>query len=103
MKIRTGDTVMVRVGKEKGKTGKVLSVQPSNSTVIVEGINIVKKHRKPSQTNNTGAIEEKNMPINVSKIGLVHPTKKSQTSRVGYKIVDGKKQRIYKANGKAVK
>ena len=104
IKLRVGDTVMVRTGRDKGKTGKVTAVHPKLNKVTVEGVNVVKKHRKPTQTNPTGAVVEVTKPIWVSKVGIVHPSKKDQTSRIGYKLDDkGNKTRIFKANGKEIK
>ncbi|HIA91772.1 TPA: 50S ribosomal protein L24 [Candidatus Saccharibacteria bacterium] len=104
VKLRVGDTVMVRSGRDKGKTGKVTAVHPKDNKVTVEGVNVVKKHRKPNQQNNTGAVVEITKPIWVSKVGIVHPSKKDQTTRIGYKVDDkGNKTRIFKANGKEIK
>jgi large subunit ribosomal protein L24 len=103
IRLRKGDTVVVRAGKHKGKTGKVLATHPSENKVTVEGINIVKKAVKPTQTNPTGGIVEITKPIWVSKVGLVEPGSKKPT-RVGYKLNDdGSKTRIYKSTGKEVK
>jgi large subunit ribosomal protein L24 len=103
IRLKKGDTVMVRSGKYKGKTGKVVATHPSENKVTVEGINIVKKAIKPTRTNPTGGIVEITKPIWVSKVGLVDPTTKKPT-RVGYKLDnDGKKTRVYKSSGKEVK
>lgn len=103
IRLKKGDTVMVRAGKYKGKTGKVVATHPSENKVTVEGINIVKKAIKPTQANPTGGIVEITKPMWVSKVGLVEPTSKKLT-RVGYQL-DGKgnKTRIYKSTGKEVK
>jgi large subunit ribosomal protein L24 len=103
IRLKKGDTVMVRAGKFKGKTGKIVATHPSENKVTVEGINIVKKAIKPTQTNPTGGIVEITKPMWVSKVGLVEPTSKKPT-RVGYQLSDdGKKTRIYKSTGKEVK
>ena len=103
IRIKKGDTVMVRSGKYKGKTGKVLRVHPQLNKVTVEGINIVKRHRKPTQAQPQGGIFEITKPIWVSKVGLVDSTAK-KPSRVGYKLAkDGSKTRVLKSNGKEVK
>ena len=103
IRLKKGDTVMVRAGKYKGKTGKVVATHPTENKVTVEGINIVKKAIKPTQTNPTGGIVEITKPIWVSKVGLVEPTSKKPT-RVGYKLGDdGSKTRVYKSTGKEVK
>lgn len=103
IRLKKGDTVMVRTGKYKGKTGKVVATHPSENKVTVEGINIVKKAIKPTRTNPTGGIVEITKPIWVSKVGLVEPTSKKPT-RIGYTLdKDGKKTRVYKSTGKEVK
>jgi large subunit ribosomal protein L24 len=103
IRLKKGDTVMVRVGKYKGKTGKVVATHPSENKVTVEGINIVKKAIKPTRTNPTGGIVEITKPMWVSKVGLVEPTSK-KTTRVGYNVKDdGTKTRVYKSTGKEVK
>lgn len=97
MKLRVGDTVMVRVGREKGKTGKITQTHPQLNKVTVDGINTVKRHRKPTQAKPQGGIEEITRPIDVSKVGLVHPSDKSKTSRIGYSFKkDGSKVRVYR-------
>lgn len=103
IRIKKGDTVMVRSGKYKGKTGKVLSVHPKDNKVTVEGINVVKRHRKPTQLQPQGGIFEITKPMWVSKVGLLDSAAK-KPSRVGYKISDkGVKSRILKSSGKEVK
>ena len=98
-----GDTVMVRSGKYKGQTGKVLATHPADNKVTVEGINIVKKHLKPNRTHPQGGIVEITKPLWVSKVGIVEPTKK-KPSRIGYKVTkEGQKSRVYKSSGKDVK
>lgn len=97
IKLRIGDTVMVRSGKYKGQTGKVTAVHPAENKVTVEGVNIVKKHLKPSQQNPKGGIVEKTKPIWVSKVGIVNPTDKKKTSRIGIEIDSkGNKKRVYR-------
>jgi len=104
MKLKTGDTVMVTVGREKGKTGKIIATHPKLNKVTVDGINIVKKHKKPTQADPQGGIEQLTQPIDVSKVGIVHPTDKTKISRIGYKVKDsGEKVRVYKANNKEIK
>ena len=103
MRIKTGDMVMVRAGKYKGKTGKVLSVLPKENKVRVEGVNIVTRHRKPTQAQPQGGKIELTKPIWVSKVGLLDNTAK-KPSRVGYKIdAKGNKTRVLKTSGKEVK
>jgi large subunit ribosomal protein L24 len=103
IRLKKGDTVMVRAGKYKGQTGKVLATHPSENKVTVEGVNIVKKHAKPTQKNPSGGIIEITKPIWVSKVGIVEPTSK-KTTRIGYKLdKDGNKTRIFKSTGKEIK
>jgi large subunit ribosomal protein L24 len=103
IRIKKGDTVIVRSGKYKGKTGKVTGVHPSTNQVSVEGINIVKRHIKPSRTNPTGGIVEITKPLYVSKVGILEPTSK-KPSKIGYLVgKDGNKTRVYKKSGKEIK
>lgn len=103
IRLKKGDTVMVRAGKYKGKTGKVLATHPNENKVTVEGVNIVKKHVKPSQQNPQGAIVEITKPIWVSKVGIVEPNSK-RPSRIGYKVDnEGNKSRVYTSTGKEIK
>lgn len=103
LRIKKGDTVIVRSGKQKGKTGKVTATHPSLNKVTVEGINIVKKHQKPNKEHPQGGIIELTKPIWVSKVGIYEPTSKS-ASRIGYKLTkEGKKIRVIKKTGKEIK
>ena len=103
IRLKKGDTVVVRSGKYKGKTGKVLATHPTENKVTVEGINIVKKHVKPTQTKPQGGIVEITKPIWVSKVAIQEPTSK-KPSKIGYKLdKDGKKTRVYKKSGKEIK
>ncbi|HEY4963677.1 MAG TPA: 50S ribosomal protein L24 [Candidatus Saccharimonadales bacterium] len=103
MRLKRGDKVIVLSGKHKGKTGKVMKTHPSENKVTVEGINIVKKHVKPTQQNTVGSIKEITKPIWVSKVAIYEPTAK-KASRIGYKVsADGKtKTRVYKVSGKEI-
>ena len=92
LKIKTGDTVKVIAGDHKGSEGKVLEVFTDKNKVIVEGINLVKKHSKPSAQNPQGGIVEKEAPIHVSNLSLL--TGKGETTRVGYKMEGDKKVRF---------
>jgi large subunit ribosomal protein L24 len=96
MKIRKSDNVMVISGNDKGKTGKVLKVFPKVSRVIVEGINLRKRHTKPSQKNPQGGILEKESPIHVSNVMLID-SKTNEPTRLGVQIIldekTGKKKR----------
>tara|TARA_Y100001936_G_scaffold74541_1_gene73286 strand:- start:750 stop:1055 length:306 start_codon:yes stop_codon:yes gene_type:complete len=100
MKIRQGDTVKVITGSYNGKEGRVLKVLNSRNRLIVEGINMLKRHMRPNQENPQGAIVEKEGSIHVSNVQLVSGGK---TTKVGYQILDdGKKVRISKKTGKKV-
>ena len=97
-KIRKGDTVIVRTGRDKGKKGEVLSVVKEDAKVFVKGINVVKRHTKPSQTN-TGGIIQKELPIHISNVSLLDPKDGSPT-KVGFKVQkDGTKVRYAKKSG----
>jgi len=96
-KYKKGDEVIVTSGKDKGKVGKIAKVIVSADKVLIPGINVVKKHEKPSQ-DSKGGIVNKDMPIHISNI-LAYDSKNKKPSRVGFKIEDGKKVRILKSNG----
>ena len=99
-KIKTGDTVIVITGKDKGKTGNVTSVIKSNDRVIVEGVALVKKHNKPNSNNPKGGITEKESSIHISNVSLT--TKDGEITRVGYKIDDDKKVRYSKKDNEII-
>ena len=99
LKIKKGDNVKVITGKDKGKEGKVLSVDVKNGRVLVEGINMITKHAKPSQTNPNGGIIQREAAIDVSNVMLVHNGK---ATRVGFEVKDGKKVRVAKATGEVI-
>ena len=96
-KYKKGDEVIVTSGKDKGKVGKIAKVIVSADKVLIPGINVVKKHEKPSQDSKGGSVN-KDMPIHISNI-LAYDAKNKKPSRVGFKIEDGKKIRILKSNG----
>jgi len=96
MHVKKGDKVMVISGKDKGKTGTILAAYPKQSRVLVEGVNIVKKHSKPSQTNPQGGINSQEAPIHVSNVMPIDP-KTGTPTRLGSKTVDGKKVRVAKS------
>ena len=102
IKLKVGDKVKVISGAQKGLTGKILQVLPAKSQVVVEGVNIVKKHVKPGYGQSTGSIQEVNKPIDISKVQFLVDEKSGKTSRIGYKITNGKKVRITKTNGKEI-
>ena len=98
MNIKKGDTVIVISGRDKGKVGVVQKVSPKLNKVVVEGVNLRKKHQKPSQKNNEGSIVEIYAPIDASNIMIQDPKTKKPT-RVGIKEVKGKKVRVTKKSG----
>ncbi|MBS4210551.1 50S ribosomal protein L24 [Bacillus sp. FJAT-50079] len=101
MHVKKGDKVMVISGKDKGKTGTILAAFPKKDRVIVEGVNIVKKHSKPSQDNPQGGINSQEAAIHVSNVMPLDP-KTNEPTRVGYKEVDGKKVRVAKKSGEVL-
>mgnify|MGYP000877072178 FL=1 len=102
MKIKTGDNVIVISGDDTGKKGKVLKAMPKTHQVIVDGVNVHKKHIKPSQANPKGEVKEINSPIDVSKVALVDP-KSGKATKVGYKLQGDKKVRFAKSSGVIIK
>ena len=99
LKIKTGDTVRVITGKDKDKEGKVLSVNVKKNTVVVEGVNMVTKHQKPSAANQQGGIVNMEAPINVSNVMYLH---KGKPTRIGFKVEGDKKVRVAKATGETI-
>ena len=95
LKIKTGDTVKIIAGEEKGKEGKVLRVDLGGRRIIKKGLNLVKKHTKPNAQNPQGGIVEKEASIHISNLALIDP-KTKKTTRVGIEVRDGKKVRISK-------
>ncbi|MEA4134551.1 50S ribosomal protein L24 [Mycoplasma sp. 2045] len=107
IKFKVNDEVMVIAGKDKGKTGQIEKILRSENKVIVKGVNIVKKHNKPSHQNQDGSISEKEAPIHVSNVAYLvkkaTKDKPAQISKIGYKIDDkGKKVRIAKRTQKEI-
>lgn len=101
IKLTKGCEVIVIAGKDKGKTGKVIKVIPAERKVVVSGVNIVKKHTKPSKTDKGGIIE-KNMPIDVSNVSFLD-SKTKKPSRVGFRFLDdGKKEKYLKRSGEVI-
>ena len=99
LKIKKGDTVKVIAGKDKDKEGKVVSVNRKTGRVVVEGINKITKHEKPSAANQNGGIVQKEAPIDISNVMYVH---KGKPTRIGFKIENGKKVRFAKSTGDIV-
>ncbi|MBQ6654773.1 MAG: 50S ribosomal protein L24 [Erysipelotrichaceae bacterium] len=102
MKIKKGDKVQVIAGKDKGITGEVLAVYPDTHKVVVEGVNILKKHVRPSQANPEGGIQSQEAPIDVSNV-MAYDTKAKKAGRVGYVFEGGEKVRINKKSGNKIK
>ena len=102
MNFKKGDKVNVIAGKDKGKSGKILHVLRSSNRVVVEGINVVKKHQKPNATNQTGGIVEIEHPIHVSNVMMADP-KTGKSTRVGHEInKNGKKVRVSKKSNEKI-
>ena len=99
LKIKKGDTVKVIAGKDKDKEGKVLSVDQKNARVVVEGVNMVTKHTKPSATNQAGGIIQQEAAIDVSNVMYIH---KRKATRVGIKMDGDKKVRFAKSTGEVI-
>ena len=99
MKIKVGDLVKVIAGKDKDKEGKVIAVNKKDNTLIVEGINMVTKHAKPSAANQQGGIVSKESPIDASNVMLLH---KGTATRVGFKMDGDKKVRFAKKTGEVI-
>lgn len=100
LKIKTGDTVRVIAGDHKGSEGKIIKVSLEKNKVIVEGVNMVKKHMKPSAQSPQGGIVEKEASIQISNLSLL--TSKGETTRVGYKMEEGKKVRFSKKSNEVI-
>ena len=100
LKIKTGDTVRVIAGDHKGSEGKVIKVLLDKNKAIVEGVNMVKKHMKPSAQSPQGGIVEKEASIQISNLSLL--TSKGETTRIGYKMEEGKKVRFSKKSNEVI-
>jgi large subunit ribosomal protein L24 len=99
-KIRKGDKVVVLAGKDKGRSGEVVSVMPKDDKAVVRGINLVRRHQKQSQSQEGGIIT-KEAPIHLSNLALADP-KDGKPTRVGFKVEDGKKVRVAKRSGEVI-
>ena len=99
-KIRKGDRVMVLTGKDKGRQGSVLKVLPKESRVVVEGLNMVQRHTRPSQGDPQGGIKNKEAPLHVSNVAIVDS--KGKPTRVGFRMDGDKKVRFAKTTGEVV-
>lgn len=101
LKIKTGDTVVITAGEHKGSEGKVKTVLIEKNKAIVEGVNMVSKHEKPSASNPQGGIVKKEAPIHISNLSLIDP-KSGKATRVGYKIENGEKVRFSKQSNQVI-
>ncbi|MFT9850368.1 50S ribosomal protein L24 [Aneurinibacillus sp. REN35] len=101
MHVKSGDNVVVISGKDKGKKGRVLAAYPKTGRVLVEGVNMVKKHTRPNANNPQGGIVTQEAAIHASNVMIADP-KTGEPTRIGSKIVDGKKVRIAKKSGEAL-
>ena len=100
-KIKKGDTVVVLSGKDKGRTGEVVKAMPKDGKVIVSGVNVHARHRKPSQTNPQGGIERKEAPLHISNVAIADP-KSGKATRVRFEERDGKKVRVAAKSGELI-
>lgn len=100
--IKKGDVVFVNTGVDKGKTGRVVKVLVDKQRAVVEGLNLISKHAKPSAKNPQGGIEKKEAPIHISNLNVVDP-KTGKATRIGRKLVDGKLVRYSKKSGEVIK
>jgi len=100
-KIKKGDTVVILAGKDKGRTGDVTQVMPKEDKVVVSGINVHARHRKPSQANPQGGIERREAPLHISNVALADP-KDGKPTRVRFEIRDGKKVRVAAKSGELI-
>ncbi len=100
-KIKKGDNVVVRSGTDKGRTGTVLQVLPQEEKVVVSGVNVAARHRKPTQQNPQGGIDRREAPMHISKVSLADP-KDGKATRVRFETVDGKKVRVAVKSGEKI-
>jgi large subunit ribosomal protein L24 len=100
-KIKKGDSVVIRSGKDKGRTGTVLQVLPKDEKVLVSGINVATRHRKPTQDNPQGGIDRREAPMHISKVSLADP-KDGKATRVRFETKDGKKVRVAVKSGETI-
>ncbi|MEJ5978307.1 50S ribosomal protein L24 [Novosphingobium sp. PS1R-30] len=100
-KIKKGDSVVVRSGKDKGRTGTVLQVLPKDEKVLVSGINVATRHKKPTQGDPNGGIDRREAPMHISKVSLADP-KDGKATRVRFETKDGKKVRVAVKSGETI-
>jgi len=100
-KIKKGDQVVVLSGKDRGRTGTVTQVMPKVGKVVVDGVNVAARHRKPSQTNPQGGIDRAPAPMAISKVAVADP-KDGKPTRVRFEVMDGKKVRVAVKSGETI-
>ena len=100
-KIKKGDRVIVLAGKDKGRQGQVIKVLPKDERVVVAGVNMVKRHTRPSQGDPQGGIKNKEAALHISNVAFIDP-KSGEPTRVGFRIEDGKKVRVAKKSGEVI-
>jgi len=100
-KIKKGDKVVILSGKDKGRTGEVTRALPRDGKVVVSGVNVIARHRKPSQTNPQGGIDRVEAPMHVSKVAIADP-KTGKPTRVRFEVKDGKKVRVAVKSGETI-
>jgi large subunit ribosomal protein L24 len=100
-KIKKGDSVVILSGKDKGRTGTVTQVMPREGKLVVEGVNIATRHRKPTQANPQGGLERSEAPLAISKVAIADP-KSGAATRVRFEIRDGKKVRVAAKSGELI-
>jgi large subunit ribosomal protein L24 len=100
-KIKKGDRVVILAGRDKGRQGAVLKVLPKESRVLVEGLNIVQRHTRPTQGDPQGGIKSKEAALHISNVAIVDP-KSGGATRVGFRVEDGKKVRFAKKSGEVI-
>lgn len=100
-KIKKGDTVVIRSGKDKGRSGTVMRVLPKDGKVVVQGVNVAARHRKPDQANPQGGIDRREAPLALSKVSLADP-KDGKATRVRFEERDGKKVRVAVKSGEVI-
>jgi len=100
-KIKKGDRVIVLAGKDKGRQGQVIKVMPKDDRLVVSGVNMVKRHTRPTQADPQGGIKNKEAALHISNVAFVDP-KSGEPTRVGFRIEDGKKVRVAKKSGEVI-
>ena len=97
MKLKVGDNVLVRSGRDRGSSGKIIKILPATGKIIVEGVNVLKKAKKPTRKNPRGGISSEPAPIWAATVGIVHPTDSKRSSRIGLqRDKDGQRHRVYR-------